>query len=350
MRAMTSGVFFRRFSSAARAAHPVDLDVVFDELPSAGGDGGRVDAEEGSDAPVAAPPALERFESGEQPPLAFVEEAGEQHDGGAQLFGHEVGVGQGPYESGRGDPQASGAQLARSVCGVGGTVEELAGELVPRQASVADELAQGVLGADAEQVVQLVDEVSGVGVIDECLGGCDESSGPGEADVAERPQAAFVEVGELVESVVAAAVGVAGAGVEVFELAERGAPADAWAEGGHHVCQGGDGLLAEQGDDGVGGELDGSHCGTITDIRFRNGATILGLLAPQNRRPLLVRAPSTRRQGARDAWTSTATLRPLPWSYFCADPELPFLTDVLVDRRSRRRTPHCAPVESTNAP
>ena len=99
-------------------------------------------------------------------------------------------------------------------------------------------------------------------------------AGAGEADAGERPQAVFVEVGELVEGVVAAAMGVAGAGVEVPELAERGAPADSGTEGGHHVGQGSDGLLSEQGDDGVGGELGWSHCGSITDYRFRNDATI----------------------------------------------------------------------------
>ena len=60
-------------------------------------------------------------------------------------------------------------------------------------------------------------------------------------------------------------MGVAGSGGEVLELAECGAPADAGPERGHHVGQGGDGLLSEQGDDGVGGELAGSHCGTIAD-------------------------------------------------------------------------------------
>ena len=274
MRAKTSGVFFRRCSSAGGAPYPVDLDIALDELPATGGDRGRVDAEQSGDAPVAAPPALERFESGEQPPLALVEQAGEQHDGGAQLLGHQVGVGQGPPESGRGHQQPSGAELLRLLCVVGGAVEELAGELVPRQPAVADELAQGVLGADTEPVVELVDEVSGFGVVDERLGGCDEGAGTGEADAGERPQSELVEVGELVERIVAAAMRVAGAGVEVLELAEGGAPADAGTEGGHHVGQGGDGLLAEQGDDGVGGELGWSHCSTITDFRFRNGATI----------------------------------------------------------------------------
>ena len=162
----------------------------------------------------------------------------------------------------------------RLVRAVGHAVEELAGELVPRQPPVADELAQRVLGADTEQVVQLVDDVSGFGVVDERLGGCDQGAGAGEADPGERPQAALVEVGELVEGVVAAAMRVAGAGVDVLELAERGAPAGAGAERGHHLGQRGDGLVAEQGDDRVGGELGWSHYGTITGFVFRNDAII----------------------------------------------------------------------------
>ena len=55
----------------------------------------------------------------------------------------------------------------------------------------------------------------------------------------------FVEGRVCNSSVVAAAMGVAGAGVEVPELAERGAPADSGTEGS-------DGLLSEQGDDGRG--------------------------------------------------------------------------------------------------
>ena len=175
---------------------------------------------------------------------------------------------------------AISSRRARSwwVCcaGSGAQVEELAGELVPGQPPVAGELAQRVLGADVEQVVQLVDEVSGLGVLDERLGGCDEGAGAGEADAGERPEAALVEIGEFVEGVVAAAMGVAGAGVEVLELAERGAPADAGAERDQYVGQRGDGLHSEQGEDGVGGELGWSHSGTITDPDIRNGARISG--------------------------------------------------------------------------
>ena len=47
------GVFFRRWWSTGRAADPVDLDFVVEELPAAGGDRGRVNAEEGGDAAAA---------------------------------------------------------------------------------------------------------------------------------------------------------------------------------------------------------------------------------------------------------------------------------------------------------
>ena len=290
-RARTSGVFFRRLPPAARAAHPVDLDVVRDELSSSRRDRGGVDAEQGRDAPVAAPAGLERFEAGEQTPLAFVEQAGEQHDGGAQLGGHQLGIGQGPYESGCGQQQAPGPELPRLLRAVGRAVEELAGELVPRQAAVADELAQRVLGADMEQVVELLAEMPRLCLVDERLGGGDQGAGAGEPDVAERPQSTFVEVDELVEGVVAAAMGVAGAGGEVLELAERGAPGTG-SERRHDLGQRADGLLAEEGDDRVGGELGWSHCGTITVFDSRNGATMRRWAPPEDpeTRPFLLTA------------------------------------------------------------
>ena len=161
--------------------------------------------------------------------------------------------------------------MLRLLCVVGGAVEELAGELVPRQPAVADELAQGVLGADTEPVVELVDEVSGFRVVDERLGGCDEGAGAGEADAGERPQAVFVEVGELVEGVVAAAMGVAGAGVEVPELAERGVPADAGADEQRSRRAATRRSASEQGDDGVAGELGGSN---LAPLRITDSATV----------------------------------------------------------------------------
>ena len=77
----------------------------------------------------------------------------------------------------------------------------------------------------------------------------------------------LVEVGQFIEGVEAAAMRVAGAGVDVLELAERGAPAGAGTERRHHLGQRGDGLLAGQGDDRVGREFGWSHYGTVTGKR-----------------------------------------------------------------------------------
>ena len=206
----------------------------------------------------------------------------------------------------------------RLVRAVGRAVEELAGELVPRQPPVADELAQRVLGADLQQVVQLIDEVSGLGVVDERLGGCDQGAETGEVDAGERPEAVLVEVDQFVQRVEAAAMRVAVAGGQVLEPAERGAPAGAGTECRDHLGQRGDGLLAEQGNDRVGGELGWSHCGTITDSGFRNGAT--------NRAP--GPAKRSRPGGAQSAGEriprpvgSSVPIQQLLGSYFCADPK-----------------------------
>ena len=75
---------------------------------------------------------------------------------------------------------------------------------------------------------------------------------------------------------------VAGTGVEVLELAERGAPAGAGAERGADLGERGDGLVAEQVDDRVGGELGWSHYGTIAVSHSRNDAITRTGCTPQN--------------------------------------------------------------------
>ena len=65
--------------------------------------------------------------------------------------------------------------------------------------------------------------------------------------------------------------------------AERGAPADAGAEGGHHVLERGNGLLSEQDDDVVGGELGRS----AWPARSTRGS-------PRRSRPITHRAPPDR--------------------------------------------------------
>ena len=60
------------------------------------------------------PTALEGLKAGVQPALAFVEQAGEQHDSGAQLVRHEVGIGHRSDQPGGG--QQGAPVIALSCC------------------------------------------------------------------------------------------------------------------------------------------------------------------------------------------------------------------------------------------
>jgi hypothetical protein len=84
---MSSGVFLSRVPAAAGAPHPVGRHVAGEQLPPSPGHGGGVHTQKLCDLGVPAMADLERLQPGVQPPLAFVEEAVEQHDGGFELVG-----------------------------------------------------------------------------------------------------------------------------------------------------------------------------------------------------------------------------------------------------------------------
>ena len=264
MAAITSGVFFQGRPPATGAAHAPALDVLGKQLLTPPGHGTGVDTEEPGDTGVAAPTAFERFKPCVQSTLAFVEQAGEQHDSGAQLVGHEVGIRHRSEQPRGGQQGTPGAQLLRLAGPVGGAIQELAGNFLAGQLALLDELAQGILSADVEQVVQLLAELSRWRIADHRRGGGEQGAGGREPHVAERPQPVLVEVDELLEGVVAAPMGVAGTVREFLELAKRGA-SGARTERRHYLGQRGDGLLVKQVDECSGGVLGRSHCGTITN-------------------------------------------------------------------------------------
>ena len=72
------------------------------------------------------------------------------------------------------------------------------------------------------------------------------------------PQAVRVEAGAGAQGVVLPAVGVAGEGVHLAQLAEDGAPGGG-AEGVDELRHGGDAQAVQGGGQGGGGEGDGSH-------------------------------------------------------------------------------------------
>ena len=147
--------FFQGRPPATGAAHAFALDLLGEQLLASSGHGTGVDTEQPGDAGIAAPTALQRFQAGIQAALAFVEQAGEQHDSGAQFCGHEVGI---RYRSDQPEGSQQGApsaQLLRLADPIGGAIQELTGNLLAGQLAFLDQLAQGILGADVQQVVQL---------------------------------------------------------------------------------------------------------------------------------------------------------------------------------------------------
>ena len=76
--------------------------------------------------------------------------------------------GTGPTSPG-GQQGAPGAQLLRLAGAVGGAIQKLAGQFLAGQLALLDELAQGILGADVKQVVQLLTELSRWRIADQTL-------------------------------------------------------------------------------------------------------------------------------------------------------------------------------------
>ena len=169
--AITWGGFFHRRSPATGATHPLVLDVAGDQLLASSGHSTGIETEQRCDAPVAAPAALERFEAGVQAALTFIEQAGEQHDGGAQFIGHQIGIRHRSGQPGGAQHGAPGAELLRLAGAIGSAVQETAGKAVTGQLAVPDERTQGILGADVQPVVQLLAELSGRRIGDHRYGG-----------------------------------------------------------------------------------------------------------------------------------------------------------------------------------
>ena len=177
MAAIIAGVFFQGRPPATGAAHALALDLPGEQLLASSGHGTGVDTEQPGDAGVAAPTALQRFQAGIQAALAFVEQAGEQHDSGAQFVGHEVAIRYRSDQPGGGQQGAPRAHLLRLAGPIGGAIQELTGKLVAGQLAFLDQLAQGILGADMQQVVQLFAELSSGSVVDHRCGGGEQGTG-----------------------------------------------------------------------------------------------------------------------------------------------------------------------------
>jgi len=185
----------------------------------------RIQAEEFGQDTVAAVPQLDRFQACEQAALLLVQQTVEQHNGGLEFMGRNMGRnlesgGVGPQRNGEGG--LSSADLIPCLPVIGGSVEEASGHLRAVSASRADQIVERILDLSMECVRQFVGEAAARGLMDEVFDGGDERAVTGEPDCIVGPQAGIVEAGGFTEGVIAPAVGITGEVVEALEFAKDG--------------------------------------------------------------------------------------------------------------------------------
>ena len=206
---------------------------------------------------VAAVAAQHRGQPGEQPPLAFVEQAGE-----ALRRGLRAGLPPGRQRR-RGQRQgqpggAAGGDLALLPPGVGRAVQGLSFDLHAGQLAGLHQPAQRGPRMHAEQLVEFAQAPAARRGLGQRGRGGAQRAAHREADRTLGPQAVPVEAGAGPQGVVTPAVGVAGEGVQFVELAEDGAFGRA-AERIDELGHGGDAQAAQGVGHGGGGEGNRAH-------------------------------------------------------------------------------------------
>jgi hypothetical protein len=96
---------------------------------------------------------------------------------------------------------------------------------------------QGVLHFDVQGTRQFIGEVSARGMIDERFRCGQQRAETREPDLSLRPESMVIKAGDLAQSVISAAMGVAGEVAQRFELAED-SDIDRGAEGMLHFVEG----------------------------------------------------------------------------------------------------------------
>lgn len=181
---MTSGVFLSRLAACSGTADALGLDVAGQQLAPAPGHGAGVDAQQPGDLGVAAVADLEGFQPGVEAPLALIEQAVEQHDGGLELVGERSYTSTQPERRGFGVIDLSGRQLG-SASGAVGHIHVATGELLSGQASRPCQRDQGLFAVHVQDRLELAGVIARLGGGDQRLDGGHERPGPGEPHLPE---------------------------------------------------------------------------------------------------------------------------------------------------------------------
>jgi len=103
-----------------------------------------------------------------------------------------------------------------------GTIQKQPGDLLAGDATLLNQLEQGILHFDVQDLLQFVGEVALGSRVDEGFQGRDQIAPTREPDRLKRPKTLRIKPGDLGEGVVAASMGVAGTIGEFFQLAKHG--------------------------------------------------------------------------------------------------------------------------------
>ncbi len=141
---------------------------------------------------------------------------------------------------------------------VNGGVQVQTGNRLASHAVLLRQLVQCVLHFDVQGAGQFVGEIPAWGTIDERFGGGQQGTETREPDVGCRPQTVVVKASDLAQSIVSAAMGVAGEVVQRFEFAED-SDIDGSAESLLQLVEGGDLVAQQKCLQRIAAEREGSH-------------------------------------------------------------------------------------------
>ena len=187
---------------------------------------------------IAAMAQFERFQSGIQAALLFVQQTIEQEDSGFQFVRRNLQPG-GIHHGGDGLDAAASQELSAAADRIAGAVEIQAGNELAGDPALRDQVMERVLHFDMQALGQFFGEIALRGMIHPGLGGGEQRAVTREPDRLMRPQSIGVEAGDLTEGVVSSAMGIAGEIVEWLEFSEDG-QVDRGAKGTFEFIEGGD--------------------------------------------------------------------------------------------------------------
>lgn len=162
---------------------------------------------------------FERFQSGVEPALLFVEQAIEQEDRGFQLVWRNL-QSRGIHQGGDGLDAAACQELPAAADRIAGSIEIEVGDELARDAALLDKVIERVLHFDMQALGQFFGEIALWGMLHPGFGGGEQRAVTREPNSLMRPQSISVEAGDLTQRVVTSAMGIAGERVELLQFSE----------------------------------------------------------------------------------------------------------------------------------